>query len=309
VNCPNCGHQNPAMASYCSICRTELQIDVTDPQNACPECGSIVPEDAKFCSSCGHVVNAQSMAASGIPPRSLGDLISETFSVYRKSFWKFVLIGIVPQIGFSVAPLLVGELGAVGALFAAIGVLIGIALTFLANGALVCAVAQQYTGRTVDVVKCYRRAWSQGFSILGVGVLVVLAGIGSSLLMIILVGIPLFFWILVIWFFAIDAVIIEGKGSIGALGRSNALVKGSWWRVFGIGVVFTLLMFGIIIVGGISFSIVLLFSPFLSVVGIFVFSALMIPVAIGRTLVYIDLRVRNEDYSLEQLAVESSTWG
>jgi len=93
VICPSCGHENPATARYCSICRTEMPIDGTDPQNACPECGSIVPEDAKYCSSCGHIVAAQSKSASGIPPRSLGDLISETFSVYRKSFWQFALMG------------------------------------------------------------------------------------------------------------------------------------------------------------------------------------------------------------------------
>jgi len=208
-----------------------------------------------------------------------------------------------------VAPLFIGGLNAAGVLLGVIAVLIGIALTFLANGALVCAVAQQYSGRAVNVVKCYRWAWHRGISMLGVSVLVVLAGLGSSLLIVILIGIPLFFWVLVIWFFAIDVVIIEGKGPIGALNRSKALIRGSWWRVFGIGIVFTLLMVGITIVGGITFDIILLFSPFLGVIGFFVFSVLMIPIAIGRTLLYIDLRVRKEDYGLEQLAVESSPWG
>jgi len=219
------------------------------------------------------------------------------------------LIGIVPQIAFSVAPPFIGELNIVGDLLVAIAVLIGVVLTFLANGALVCAVAQQCAGGTVDVVKCYRWAWHRGFSMLGVTVLVLLVGTGSMLLAAILVGIPLFFWLLVIWFFAIDAVIIEGKGPIGAVNRSKALVKGSWWRFFGIGIVFMLLMLGITIVGGIAFRIILLITPFLSGISFLVFSVLMIPIAIGRTLLYIDLRVRKEDFGLEQLAVESSPWG
>ena len=111
--------------------------------------------------------------------------------------------------------------------------------------------------------------------------------------MLIIVGIPLFFYLLVIWFFAIHAIVIEGKGPISALGRSRELTVGSWWRLFGIGIVFILLLIPLQIVSN------LMPHAIVSTV----ISALALPIFyVGGTLVYVDLRVRKENYDIQALA-------
>jgi hypothetical protein len=63
---------------------------------------------------------------------------------------------------------------------------------------------------------------------------VVLAAIG------VVTGTLLFFvpgvWLAVRWYFIPQAVVLDGARGVAALRRSAALVNGTWWRVFGIGV-------------------------------------------------------------------------
>jgi len=41
-------------------------------------------------------------------------------------------------------------------------------------------------------------------------------------------------WLGVRWFFTPQAVVVDGRRSVGALERSAELVRGSWWRVLGL---------------------------------------------------------------------------
>ena len=93
---------------------------------------------------------------------------------------------------------------------------------------------------------------------------------------------------------------IEGKGSIAALGRSMELVRGSWWRVFGIGVVFALILLATSKVVSELGDIILIGLIVPAVATVLVLPILLI----GRTLVYLDLRVRKEGYTLDALASE-----
>jgi uncharacterized membrane protein YesL len=121
--------------------------------------------------------------------------------------------------------------------------------------------------------------------------------------MLVLIGIPLFFYVLIIWFFAVQAIVIENKSTFDALRRSHELVKGNWWRVFGIGVVFVLLGIALLIPAIIASVIVGFINDVLSNVVLGVAVALVTPVMyIGSTLLYIDLRVRREGYGLQGLA-------
>ena len=181
----------------------------------------------------------------------------------------------------------------------------GVFLSILAGGASVSAVVDQHLGRPIDVWGCYKRAWNRVLSLVVVFLVVSLALSGSAILMIIIVGIPLFFWLLVVWFYATEAIIIEGEDPISALGRSYGLVKGTWWRVFGIGVVFVLVLITLSIVGGIPALVVASINPVTGALLSAVVSSLILPVfLIGRTLVYFDLRARKERYTLEVLASE-----
>jgi ribosomal protein L40E len=48
IICPNCNHQNPAVAVQCEACYTPLP-----EMAACPTCGAPVQTDASFCGQCG----------------------------------------------------------------------------------------------------------------------------------------------------------------------------------------------------------------------------------------------------------------
>lgn len=52
MQCPNCGHQNPADARFCSQCGTALAI-------TCPVCSTVAAPGDKFCSNCGSVLDVQ----------------------------------------------------------------------------------------------------------------------------------------------------------------------------------------------------------------------------------------------------------
>ena len=230
--------------------------------------------------------------------------------MYGKAFIPLFIIALIPQIPtvlsfiFGQSP---GEAGANNPQFnAGTDVFLPI-LAFLlsipSTAAAVFCVGQALTGRKVDVVTGYSRAFGVILPAAVVTIIVSLALALSALLMLIIIGIPLFFYLLVIWFFAIPAVVFEGMGGIDALKRSRQLTRGSRWRLFGIGVVFTLLIMAIGIVGGgVSFVLVFI-SPTLFAIGLVVTAALAIPIYyVGSVLVYVDLRVRKEGYTLQALS-------
>ena len=234
MSCPTCGAENAAGERFCQICGVPL--DRSAPAT-CPACGGANPVDALFCSSCGSQMAAAkglpqaepfSQHYAALPPRDAGDLLNETFRVYRSNFLPLLVIALLPQIPFLVAAVTTWQVSLVFSL-------IGYLLTFIAAGAVVCAVAQQYLGQEVSPFRCIGQAWSRAGPLVLAGILFTLALIVSVALMVILVGIPLFFYLLVVLFFASPAIVLEGKGTMDALKRSEALVKGGWWRVFGIG--------------------------------------------------------------------------
>ena len=142
---------------------------------------------------------------------------------------------------------------------------------------------------------------------LAVMVIVVLVLTGSIILMVILVGIPILFYILVIWFFHQQAIIVKHRGPIETLGRSRELVKGTWWQVFGIGVVFGLLLLLLALsLPGVIINLVFgifndsLVSLIITPTNVLVLRLL----GVSATVVCIDLRVRKRGYDLDAVAAE-----
>ena len=121
-------------------------------------------------------------------------------------------------------------------------------------------------------------------------------------LSIIIIGIPIVVFILVAWFFYVQAVMIEGKRPIPALSRSWDLVRGNWMRVFGIGVVY----FSITIVAAFAVSLPgLAFSGAAGNLFTTAGSAIVAPFSyVGAVVVYLDLRARKEGYDVDSLAGE-----
>ena len=262
---------------------------------------------ARFCANCGSqlVAPLEPSAApllgpqvEGLPPRDLGDLVSETFRLYRRSFWPFVLIALVPQIPSFIAM----QASGLGSFVFA---LLSVFLLILAGGAAFHAVAQHCLGHQIDLGECFERAWRRALPLIVAFIILALALLVSVVLMIIVIGIPLFFYLLVSLYFYVQSIMLEGKDAINALERSRQLVRGSWWRIFGIGIVFVLIAIGLSIAASIPGLIISVVSPLVGSIYSTAVQALLLPIIyIGAALVYFDLRVRKEGYTLEAMASE-----
>lgn len=117
-------------------------------------------------------------------------------------------------------------------------------------------------------------------------------------------------WVAIRWSLVVPVVVLEGTGPSGSLGRSWRLVRGSWWRVFGILLLIQFIVglaseliqapfglgsglgnvFGPHGSGGVS-----IMGVILSGVGVIIAGAVTAPLlAGGVVLLYIDLRMRRE---------------
>lgn len=175
-------------------------------------------------------------------------------------------------------------------------------------GANIQAAIDIATGRPTSIPAVFNRVLRRYFGIYGV---VALVGL-MFLTFFTCVLIPLTIWILVSWSMAIPVLLLERAGPLTSLRRSRALVRGHWWRLFAIFVV-TYFLTGVISsgVGALVGGGVAALVPGLSadvrgaalLTVLAVTSALTEPVfPIVVTLLYFDLRVRNEALDLDVLA-------
>jgi hypothetical protein len=251
----------------------------------------------------------------------LGDLLEKSLAVYRGNFGPFILIALVAHIPVLILTLLSGgdvqsaetteavdaaeaiaDLGAVLITTVALALVAGYFSTVL-SAASVAAVGQYYVDGRIDPGYCLRRAWYRIASLSVAYVVFALAMVGAGVLMFVLVGIPLFFYLLVVWFFFVECIVLERKKPLDSLWRSRDLVQGNFWRVFLIGLVYTLLAVGVSFVAGLADMLLSQISWILSSVFLVAVSALITPFLwIGRTLVYYDLRIRKEQYTMDDLA-------
>ena len=294
----------------------------------CVACGGSNPHEARFCVTCGVPLGSQGDPGpdgggrrSALVPMELGDLLEKSLAVYRGNFRPFILISLAAHVPVFVLTLLPGgdvqsaettqaveaaeaiaELGAILIATIALALVAGYFNTVL-SAASVAAVGQYYVDGRIDPGYCLRRAWYRIASLSGAYVGFALAMVGAGVLMFVLVGIPLFFYLLVVWFFFVECIVLERKKPMDSLWRSRDLVQGNFWRVFLIGIVYTLLAVGISVVAGLADVLLSAISPILSTLFVVAVSALITPLLwIGRTLVYYDLRVRKEQYTMDDLA-------
>lgn len=177
----------------------------------------------------------------------------------------------------------------------------------LATAACFRAIAQAYLGEEADWRSSLKYALGMAPALLWLTLLYAL-GLFLGLLLLILPGIYLY----VAWAFALPVLLVEGLRGPKALGRSFQLVKGRWWRTFGVIVVGFILativstiaqavfLIGIFAGEG-NDALVLALSAIAGIAGLSVstpFQAALL------TVIYFDLRVRKEGFDLELLARE-----
>ncbi|MDE0139775.1 MAG: hypothetical protein OXM57_03825 [bacterium] len=256
------------------------------------------------------------MAQLQLRPLGVGEIVDATFTVYRRRFGPMLAIVLVLVfIPFLVS--LVGgcslDSGGTTTCSSPIGWLgyyAGVVGSLVAGVAAILVAAEAYA----DVPSDWRSAMSAAIRrIVAIIAATIVAGIllAIGFVLLIIPGIFVLVSLAVVW----EALIIEGIGPMESIKRSWRLVSGERWRVFGAGVLVIVLM--AIVVGVISAVIALILSAGLGVSGGMtgylvqqVASLLSIPLtaALG-TVIYLDLRVRKESLSTDELAAALSEQG
>ncbi len=184
-------------------------------------------------------------------PLSFGEVLDTSFNLFKRNFKSAVITSAVIMIPLTVlgslaaAGLAPSDLSALedpnvspeevlslmGGLFGAIGVgaLLQMVGSVLVQAATTRIYSENYRGVKVEAKDALRYGLSRMLAMVG---LTILTSIGTFLgfLFCIIPGV----WLYGMWGLAPASLIAEKSGPITALKRSFNLVKGSWWRVFGI---------------------------------------------------------------------------
>ena len=280
-------------------------------------------------------------------PRQLSELLDELFRLYRRQFSLIVGVALLVALPGLVWSLVTGVYRLNSASYAnlftttgtstvafnsqefsnllgslSLGALGALILLPFTLGAVYRAVTDVALGRPATIGVVLRETLARYWPLLGlVGLFFVFALVWSiaeliGLLLLIVPGLAVFcaaIYFLVRWSLTVAAMMAEDIGPIRGLGRSWNLVKGQWWRTFGILVVVAILQTVI------SYALFFLFGLIAAVfstgdfqaalvqVGSTLLSAVVSPITtIAVVLLYFDLRVRKEGLDLDQLAQQTS---
>jgi len=254
---------------------------------------------------------------------TVGELLDASFSAVRRHFWTLALATLVVIVPVSVLSTLVTASttenafdfdvattiadGDTPAYFA--GNLVTLALTavgsMLATAACLRAVGGDIVGQRYSALESLRFAAARFLPLLWISLLYFLALIGGVLLLI--VGIV---WVWVLFALNTPALLFEDLRGTKAMGRSRALVKGHWWRIFGAMLVMQLITLVLASVIGALIGGVILVNSENEVVNATVLTAanvvayaVSLPLTAAlTTYIYFDLRVRKEGYDIQLLA-------
>jgi hypothetical protein len=262
-------------------------------------------------------------------PLGLGEILDDIFRVYRRHFGLLCGIALALSLPTFVVQLLNGspdQYGFVATILGSIAnpaALAGqrppsppnlglVGLTYLVivvivpftMGAVTWAAIALVLGNPVSVRSALLGVARRYWTLLGLALLYVVV---SPLFL----CLPVLVWLMVRWAVAVPAALAEGIGPVRALGRSWALTRGHWWRLFGILLIAYLLVAavqGALGVFAFPLAIVVPFVPQV-VRGAIVLcvttaaQVLVLPVLyLCLVLLYFDLRIRHEHFDLDQLA-------
>jgi hypothetical protein len=254
-----------------------------------------------------------------LPPRSLGDILSTAFEVYKANAAK--LIGIVAIV---VVPLALIESLITKVVFArdcvvlsgvtvsgkicepvsgfavlivvVVGIIVPFVMSFVIQAAIARAAGQATVGDPIDAEASYRWGFGHFGAVLLISLLAGLAILGGLILFII-PGLIIAVFLTVV----IPSLVFENQRGSAALSRSWNLVKGNFWHVLG-----TVIVSGLIVgfVAGI-FSALGGSNWFLSWIFSSIGRIITVPFgALVAVILYLDLRARAESLTGDQIRAE-----
>jgi membrane-anchored glycerophosphoryl diester phosphodiesterase (GDPDase) len=255
-------------------------------------------------------------------PLEIGDLLDETFRMYRRHFVLFAGISAIVSVPvaalwgylyFNLFASLAQQAGNGQSIDLSPSVVVGIVAAAAISlilvpfnyGAVTYAVCESAQGNPVTAGGVFRGVARRYFQIFGYVMVIFFMGIMFCLL-------PLWIWIWVMWVAVLPVMFIENTGLVAAISRSWRLVEGRWWRTFLILFLVFILVYVVqtalgAFIAGAQLIVEIVLS---SVASTWIFASASIVVAslvnpilqIAVVLIYFDLRVRKEGLDLFQLA-------
>jgi hypothetical protein len=238
------------------------------------------------------------------------------------AFYLINLIVLMPLILIQIIlPIAIGEhdldqnalIATVGLVY--LGLFIALLLQPIATAAMLHIVMEEYAGRRPTVKQAFAFAFNRFFSLLGAIILVGLLELVGCCCFII----PgVYFWIT--YAFVSQVVVLERLGATDAMSRSQSLISGHRWRVFGVLVLVFVasIIIQVVVAQGLQFllpsqeiipaegRIRVSINPVNHIVNTIIgqlvdilFRAFL---AVCMTLLYLDLRIRKEGFDLELAA-------
>jgi hypothetical protein len=284
------------------------------------------------------------VATAGTPVRlrvmPLGELLDETFKLYRRHFTVIAGVALVIILPGLILSLISGSYRANPISFAQsvlqnannpdelariqarqsqytssplylLSFPIAALLFPFSVGALYRAATSLAAGNVETIGSVLLGTLRRYFAVWGVVILGVLVALGG----IAIVTIPVVIWVLIRWSVAIPALFAEGVGPVKALGRSWNLVRDNWWRTLGILIIVSIMVSLIQTALTFLFDGVTALAPGLSDdlrAGLLTTVTTVVDALVGAiqpiaiTMLYLDLRVRKEGLDLDQLARQAA---
>ena len=319
--------------------------------------------------------------AASLQPMGFTDILDSMFTLYRNHFRLFAsicsvyfFIGLAADLLDGISALFLpsadhlSRIPGVGGAVSLVTSLVAILTMLVVTGTLFFGVTQVYLGKRVTAGAAFRqtksRFWSFFVSVLLYGIvviaLIVFCVLGLDLLFLSEIYVPetaefvvgaisilAALYLGVRWIFCSLAAVFEEKSAVQSFKRSGELVKGGWWRVFGMVIGIFLLSFFILSILPLSWGLISGVTDGMPVgeessqedgnllemlAGMFVLElpeptswrsfahyaiwsclgyaidCLFLPVSvIGVTLVYFDRRVRKEGFDIEMRVTSEKT--
>jgi hypothetical protein len=265
---------------------------------------------------------------------TVGDILDRGLKLVFARLPAFYLINLIvqtPVIIFQIIwPILLGDHDALdlvalatsfGMLF--LGLILALILQPIATAAILYLVMEEYAGRRPTVKQAFSFAFSRFVSLLGASLIVGLL-VGLGLIMVCVPGI----YFAITYVFVSQAVVLERLGASDAMTRSQELITGHRWRVFGILllVVVAAIIIQVVVMQMLQFFLpaqelipaenkrpMIIINPLNHIINTIILQIVSILfgtfIAACTTLLYLDLRIRKEGFDLElaaQMGVEPS---
>lgn len=237
------------------------------------------------------------MSDASLRARSTTEIVDAAFTLYRRDFQQYIMIGAIAYSPMIVITLLTQGLTGTGQTMVVVGVsLIGLIIATIVGAAVTRMGADVYLGGRADVGRTVAAVLPRVPMLIGAALLTMLMVV-PGLILLVVPGL----YLATRLFAAPQAVVIEQLGAVDAIRRSMALTKGRAGHVF----LTLLLLYGLYFAlsFGVTLGVALFGSTVLQTVVSSVLSIFCFPIlGLAGLVLYYDLRIRNEGFDVEHMA-------